>query len=56
MAKSLVSYWNALSPENAGRWTPIRGLEGMAEELTLSSDPVTGDYIGQTPSTYSTSG
>ena len=44
MAKSLATYWNALSPENAGRWAPIRGLEGMAEELTLSIDPVTGEY------------
>jgi hypothetical protein len=44
MAKSLASYWNTLAPENAGRWTPIRGLEGMAEELTLSIDPVTGEY------------
>src|SRR5262245_26044575 len=44
MAKSLATYWNVLAPENAGRWTPIRGLEGMAEELTLSIDPVTGEY------------
>src|SRR5215471_16258980 len=44
MAKSLATYWNALAPENAGRWAPIRGLEGMAEELTLSIDPVTGEY------------
>ena len=44
MAKSLATYWNALAPESAGRWTPIRGLEGMAEELTLSIDPVTGEY------------
>ena len=44
MAKSLATYWNALAPASAGRWTPIRGLEGMAEELTLSIDPVTGEY------------
>jgi ChrR Cupin-like domain len=44
MAKSLATYWNPLAPENKGRWTPIRGLEGMAEELTLSIDPVTGEY------------
>ena len=44
MAKSVTTYWNALAPENAGRWTPIRGLEGIAEELTLSTDPVTGEY------------
>ena len=44
MAKSVTTYWNALAPENVGRWNPIRGLEGMAEELTLSIDPVTGEY------------
>jgi hypothetical protein len=44
MSKSTVSYWNALSPENLERWTPIKGLEGMAEELTLSINPVTGEY------------
>jgi hypothetical protein len=44
MAKSLATYWNALAADSAGRWTPIRGLEGMAEELTLSIDPVTGEY------------
>lgn len=44
MAKSTTTYWNALTPENRGCWTPIQGLEGMAEELTLSIDPVTGEY------------
>jgi hypothetical protein len=44
MTKSLASYWNPLAPESKGRWTPIRGLEGMAEELTLSIDPDTGEY------------
>ncbi len=44
MAKTLATYWNTLAVENAGRWTPIRGLEGMAEELTLSIDPITGEY------------
>jgi hypothetical protein len=44
MAKSVKTYWNPLASENAERWTPIRGLEGMAEELTLSIDPVTGEY------------
>ena len=44
MAKSLATYWNPLAPANAGRWAPIRGLEGMAEELTLSIDAVTGEY------------
>lgn len=44
MAKSLATYWNPLAAESKGRWVPIRGLEGMAEELTLSADPVTGEY------------
>ena len=44
MAKSLATYWNPLAPESTGRWTAIRGLEGMAEELTLSIDPITGEY------------
>lgn len=44
MAKTTSTYWNALAPSNQGRWTPVRGLEGVAEELTLSIDPVTGEY------------
>ena len=44
MAKSTVTYWNALRPENQSQWTPIPGLEGMAEELTLSIDRLTGEY------------
>ena len=44
MAKSTISYWNALKPENGGLWTPITGLEEMAEELTLSIDPGSGEY------------
>lgn len=44
MSKSTATYWNPLSPKNHERWTPISGLEGMAEELTLSIDPTTGEY------------
>ncbi len=44
MAKSTATYWNALIPESRSKWTPIKGLEGVAEELTLSIDPVTGEY------------
>lgn len=44
MAKTTATYWNALSPSNQGRWTPIQGLEGVVEELTLSIDPATGEY------------
>lgn len=42
--KSTVSYWNPLAFESQDRWMPIEGLEGMAEELTLSFDQVTGEY------------
>ena len=44
MAKSTTPYWNPLTSESPGRWTPVAGLEGMAEELTLSMDPLTGEY------------
>jgi hypothetical protein len=44
MTKSTIAYWNPLSPENRERWEPIEGLEGMAEALTLSIDPVSGEY------------
>ncbi|MGZ5030438.1 MAG: cupin domain-containing protein [Methylobacter sp.] len=44
MTKSTSTYWNTLDAENRERWTPIQGLEGLAEELTLSIDPMTGEY------------
>ena len=44
MTKSTCTYWNPLSGEPHERWAPVAGLEGTAEELTLSSDPVTGEY------------
>jgi hypothetical protein len=44
MTKTTSTYWNALEPSNRSLWTPIKGLEQMAEELTLSVDPVTGEY------------
>ncbi|MBK6973881.1 MAG: cupin domain-containing protein [Sterolibacteriaceae bacterium] len=44
MTKSTATYWNTLAPENEKRWTPIEGLQGMVEELTLSIDPITGEY------------
>lgn len=44
MAKSTSTYWNTLSPGNRECWTPIQGLEGMAEEVTLSIDPLSGEY------------
>lgn len=44
MAKSTSNYWNTLAEENRQRWQPVKGLEGIAEELTLSIDAVTGEY------------
>jgi len=36
MPKTTITYWNALKPENQGKWTAIEGTEGMLEELTLA--------------------
>ena len=44
MAKTTTTYWNPLTAENDRRWMPVNGLEGMAEELTLSMDATTGEY------------
>jgi hypothetical protein len=44
MPKSTIPYWNPLQPENSEKWQPVEGLEGMAEELTLSLDEETGEY------------
>ncbi len=44
MTKSTRTYWNALDPTQRHHWQPIAGLEGMAEEITLSIDPDSGDY------------
>jgi len=44
MPKSIATYWNPLNPDNDQKWKAIAGLEGMAEELTLSLDPNTGEY------------
>jgi len=44
MSKSTATYWNPLHSESRGQWTPIKGLEGMVEELTLSIDQDTGEY------------
>ena len=44
MSKTTSTYWNTLVSESRERWTPIQGLEGMAEELTLSIDQITGEY------------
>lgn len=44
MAKTTTTYWNPLEVESDKSWDPIAGLEGMAEELTLSIDEITGEY------------
>jgi len=44
MPKSNATYWNPLDPLNRGCWQPVKGLEGMAEEITLSIDETTGEY------------
>ena len=44
MSKSTVTYWNPLLSPNKNLWKAIAGLEGLAEELTLSIDEETGEY------------
>ena len=38
MSKSTITYWNPLSLKSSSKWQPIKGLEELAEELTLSID------------------
>ena len=44
MTKSTATYWNVLSSQAQERWAPVKGLEGIAEELTLSIDEESGEY------------
>jgi hypothetical protein len=44
MAKTITTYWNPLGPGSEQSWSPVKGLEGIAEELTLSIDEQTGEY------------
>lgn len=44
MTKSTTTYWNVFSPTAQECWLPVKGLEGMAEELTLSIDEESGEY------------
>src|SRR5258708_29493137 len=44
MPKSFSTYWNVFSSEQQSRWSPVKGLEAMAEELTLAEDPEIGHY------------
>lgn len=44
MTKTTSNYWNPLRPESRETWKPVKGLEGLAEEVTLSSEPSGGEY------------
>lgn len=44
MAKTTCTYWNPLDPARRSQWKPVKGLDGIAEELTLSVDEKTGEY------------
>ncbi|OAI09769.1 hypothetical protein A1507_04360 [Methylomonas koyamae] len=44
MPKTTCTYWNPLLPVNRDCWQPIPGLEGQADQLTLSIDLETGEY------------
>ena len=44
MAKSTITYWNALDDDNQGSWETIDGSDGQIEQLTLAIDEETGDY------------
>jgi len=44
MAKSTITYWNPLNADSQDKWQSIEGLEGIAEELTLSIDSDSGEY------------
>jgi hypothetical protein len=44
MTKTTSTYWNTLASDGGVKWTPVAGLEGVAEELTLSHDPTTAEY------------
>lgn len=44
VTKTTTGYWNPLAPDQQSRWTAVEGLEGIAEEVTLSIDPITGEY------------
>jgi len=44
MAKTTATYWNTLGSNNKNKWGPVKGLEDIAEELTLSIDKITGEY------------
>jgi hypothetical protein len=44
MAKSTITYWNALDPSNDNLWEAIEDTNGLLEQYTLAIDEETGDY------------
>jgi|TARA_B110000908_G_C10212225_1_gene430835 quercetin dioxygenase-like cupin family protein len=44
MAKTTVTYWNALDKSNSDKWEVIEDTDGQLEQVTLAIDEVTGDY------------
>ena len=44
MAKSTISYWNALDKRNNHKWEVLDRTEGLIEQLTLAMDNISGDY------------
>lgn len=44
MSKSTIQYWNTLASTSKNQWNVIADTNGELEQLTLSMDPVSGDY------------
>ncbi|MFT7680675.1 MAG: hypothetical protein ACI935_000106 [Moritella dasanensis] len=44
MSKSTIQYWNTLASTSKNQWNVIADTNGDLEQLTLSMDPVSGDY------------
>ncbi len=44
MPKTTATYWNPLDSAHSAVWQPVSGLEGIAEQVTLSHDAVSGEY------------
>lgn len=56
--KSTSTYWNPLDSSHSDKWKEVDGSDGNILELTISEDPVTGDYTRLTKfkDGYSTDG
>ncbi|MDX8399437.1 MAG: cupin domain-containing protein [Gallionellaceae bacterium] len=44
MAKSTITYWNALDKCKDDKWEVIEGTNDLLEQLTLAIDEKSGDY------------